>query len=51
MTLEKTKKRGRPAQLLQVAELHAFVEYLLEKDPRTDLLLVKSMGKEYLQIF
>lgn len=37
MTLEKTKKRGRPAQLLQVAELHAFVEYLLEKDPRTDL--------------
>lgn len=37
MTQEKAKKRGRPAQLLQVAELHAFVEYLLEKDPRTDL--------------
>ena len=37
MTVEKAKKRGRPAQLLQVAELHAFVEYLLEKDPRTDL--------------
>ena len=37
MTLEKTKKRGRPAQLLQVAELHGFVEFLLEKDPRTEL--------------
>jgi hypothetical protein len=37
MTQEKAKKRGRPAKLLQVAELHDFVEYLLEKDPRTDL--------------
>lgn len=37
MTQEKTKKRGRPAQLLQVAELHAFVEFLLEKHPRTKL--------------
>lgn len=37
MTLEKTKKRGRPAQLLQVAELHAFVDFLLEKHPRTKL--------------
>ena len=37
MTLEKPKKRGRPAQLLQVAELHGFVEFLLEKDPRTEL--------------
>jgi hypothetical protein len=31
MTLEKAKKRGRPSQLLQMAELHAFVEFLLEK--------------------
>lgn len=31
MTQEKAKKRGRPAQLLQMAELHAFVEFLLEK--------------------
>ena len=37
MTQEKAKKRGRPAKLLQVAELHDFVEYLLEKHPRTDL--------------
>ena len=37
MTQEKAKKRGRPAQLLQVAELHAFVEFLLEKNPRTEL--------------
>jgi translation initiation factor IF-1 len=37
MNLEKTKKRGRPAQLLKVAELHCFVEFLLEKDPRTEL--------------
>jgi hypothetical protein len=37
MTLEKAKKRGRPSQLLQMAELHAFVEFLLEKDPRSEL--------------
>lgn len=37
MTLEKTKKRGRPAQLLQMAELHAFVEYLLKKKNRSEL--------------
>ena len=37
MTQEKAKKRGRPAQLLQVAELHAFVEFLSEKDSRTEL--------------
>ncbi|MGQ1158647.1 hypothetical protein ACT436_19015 (plasmid) [Acinetobacter baumannii] len=37
MTQEKAKKRGRPAQLLQMAELHAFVEFLLEKDPRSEL--------------
>lgn len=37
MTQEKSKKRGRPAQLLQMAELHGFVEFLLEKDPRTEL--------------
>ena len=37
MTLEKPKKRGRPAQLLQVAELHGFVEFLLERHPRTEL--------------
>ena len=37
MKLEKAKKRGRPAQLLQIAELHAFVEFLLEKDPRSEL--------------
>lgn len=35
--MEKAKKRGRPAQLLQVAELHGFVDFLLEKDPRTEL--------------
>ena len=37
MTQEKAKKRGRPAQLLQMAELHAFVEFLLERHPRTEL--------------
>ncbi len=37
MTQEKAKKRGRPAQLLKMAELHAFVEFLSEKDPRTEL--------------
>ena len=37
MNQEKAKKRGRPAQLLQIAELHAFVEFLLEKDPRSEL--------------
>ena len=37
MTQEKAKKRGRPSQLLQMAELHAFVEFLLEKDPRSEL--------------
>lgn len=37
MTQEKAKKRGRPAQLLQMAELHAFVEFLSEKDSRTEL--------------
>lgn len=37
MTQEKAKKRGRPAQLLQIAELHAFVEFLSEKDSRTEL--------------
>jgi hypothetical protein len=37
MTLDKTKKRGRPAQLLQIAELHAFVDYLSQKKDRSDL--------------
>lgn len=37
MEIEKTKKRGRPAQLLQMVELHAFVEFLLEKESRTEL--------------
>ena len=37
MTQEKAKKRGRPAQLLQIAELHAFVEFLLEKRDRSEL--------------
>lgn len=37
MTQEKARKRGRPAQLLQMAELHAFVEFLSEKDSRTEL--------------
>lgn len=37
MALDKTKKRGRPAQLLQMAELHAFVEYLLKKKDRSEL--------------
>uniref|UniRef100_UPI00067B782C hypothetical protein n=2 Tax=Moraxellaceae TaxID=468 RepID=UPI00067B782C len=31
------KKRGRPAQLLQIAELHAFVDYLSQKKDRSDL--------------
>ena len=37
MTQEKAKKRGRPAQLLQIAELHAFVDFLLENNRRTEL--------------
>ena len=37
MTQEKAKKRGRPAQLLQIAELHAFVDFLLETSRRTEL--------------
>lgn len=37
MDMNKTKKRGRPAQLLQVSELHAFVEFLLAKNARTEL--------------
>jgi hypothetical protein len=37
MTVEKAKKRGRPAQLLQRAELHAFVDFLLENNRRTEL--------------
>jgi hypothetical protein len=32
MTFEKAKKRGRPAQLLQVAELHGFVEFLRRQE-------------------
>lgn len=39
MDTVKAKKRGRPAQLLQVAELKAFVEFLEEK---TDLSEVES---------
>lgn len=37
MTQEKAKKRGRPAQLLQMAELHAFVEFLKKHDSLTEL--------------
>lgn len=37
MALDKSKKRGRPAQLLQIAELHAFVDYLSKKKDRSDL--------------
>ena len=37
MNQEKAKKRGRPAQLLQIAELHAFVEFLLSQDDRSEL--------------
>ena len=37
MALDKSKKRGRPAQLLQIAELHAFVDYLSQKKDRSDL--------------
>ena len=37
MTQEKTRKRGRPAQLLQMAELHGFVDFLSKKDTRTEL--------------
>ena len=39
MEMEKAKKRGRPAQLLQRAELHAFVDFLLENNRRTELQL------------
>ena len=37
MEMEKAKKRGRPAQLLQIAELHAFVEFLEQQEPLSDL--------------
>lgn len=37
METEKSKKRGRPAQLLQVAELHAFVEFLEQEKSPSDL--------------
>lgn len=37
MALDKSKKRGRPAQLLQIAELHAFVGYLSQKKDRSEL--------------
>jgi len=37
MALDKSKRRGRPAQLLQIAELHAFVDYLSQKKDRSDL--------------
>jgi len=37
MTQEKAKKRGRPAQLLQIAELHAFVEFLEQQEQLSDL--------------
>lgn len=37
MAFDKTKKRGRPAQLLQIVELHAFVAYLSQKNDRSDL--------------
>jgi hypothetical protein len=33
-----TKKRGRPAQLLQIAELHAFVEFLEQQEQLSDLI-------------
>ena len=35
--MEKAKKRGRPAQLLQVAELHTFVEFLEQQEQLSDL--------------
>lgn len=37
MEMEKAKKRGRPAQLLQIAELHAFVEFLELQEQLSDL--------------
>ena len=37
MEMEKAKKRGRPAQLLQIAELHAFVEFLEQQEQLSDL--------------
>lgn len=37
MDTKPVKKRGRPAQLLAMAELHAFVDYLLSKAERSDL--------------
>jgi hypothetical protein len=41
--MEKAKKRGRPAQLLQMAELHAFVEFLLENNRRSELQIRSLM--------
>ncbi len=45
MDTVKAKKRGRPAQLLQVAELEAFIEYLNEK---SELSRVESSFMDYL---
>lgn len=37
MEQQKTKKKGRPAQLLKIAELSAFVEFLKAKKERSEL--------------
>lgn len=37
MEQEKTKKKGRPAQLLKIAELSAFVAFLKAKNERSEL--------------
>ena len=37
MEQQKTKKKGRPAQLLKIAELSAFVEFLKAKNERSEL--------------
>jgi hypothetical protein len=43
MTLEKAKNVVDLLNLLQMAELHAFVEFLLEKDPRSELQIRSLM--------
>ncbi|MES5618231.1 hypothetical protein [Acinetobacter baumannii] len=49
MTFEKAKKRGRPAQLLQVAELHGFVEFLRrqERSELQDEVMMFLLKKDF----
>ncbi|RBA36169.1 hypothetical protein DDF86_08555, partial [Acinetobacter junii] len=49
MTFEKAKKRGRPAQLLQVAELHGCVEFLRrqERSELQDEVMMFLLKKDF----